>query len=125
MAEFFVGDQIDEQALDEFVRLLGVAYSNGEANGSRMDWSDVNAAREQAVAAFGDTAKEFEMAAEAGFSEEPKVTFPLDADDRVRAAATLLYAYRHPHDVDWEDVDLAWELAGFPGHKPPVSSPSM
>lgn len=110
MAEFFLGENVDHKALEEFASLLRTAYDNGRENGAHMDWSDVSAAVQKAVEAFGEDGVSFQIAAEAGFEEEPQITFPVDASWEVRAAAGLLFAYRYPEDVAWEDVDSAWEI---------------
>lgn len=110
MAEFFLGETVDPKALDEFASLLRTAYDNGRDNGSHMDWNDVAAAKDKAVEAFGEDGSAFQAAADAGFEEEPQVTYPLDATWEIRAAASLLFAYRYPEDVAWEDVDAAWEI---------------
>lgn len=110
MPEFQVGDSINETALGEFADLLRQAYDNGAKNNATMDWNDVQSAVEKAAEAFGDEGLAFQFAAEAGFEDEPKVTFPADASWETRAAAQLLFAYRHPDSVEWEDVDLAFEI---------------
>ncbi|NTF17957.1 hypothetical protein G6L37_06040 [Agrobacterium rubi] len=110
MPEFQVGDRINETALGEFADLLREAYDNGARNNSTMEWNDVQAAFDKATDAFGDEGLAFQFAAEAGFEEEPKITFPTDASWETRAAAQLLFAYRYPDNVEWEDVDLAFEI---------------
>lgn len=110
MTEFQVGDSINETALAEYADLLREAYDNGAKNDATMDWNDVQKAHAKAVEAFGDEGEAFVAAAEAGFNDEPKVTFPADASWEVRSAAQLLFAYRYPDDVAWEDVDLAFEI---------------
>jgi hypothetical protein len=109
MIEFQVGDSINEAALGEFATLLRAAYDNGSRNDATMDWNDVQAALNKAVEALGDAGREFVAAAEEGFDSEPRVTFPQDASWETRSAAQLLFAYRYPNDVEWEDVDQAWE----------------
>jgi hypothetical protein len=110
MSEYFVGENIDHKALGEFSSLLRTAYDNGRINNATMDWNDVSAALQKAVEAFGEDGRAYLSAANEGFDVEPAVTYPADASWDVRAAATLLFAYRYPDDVAWEDVDTAWEI---------------
>lgn len=110
MTEFFLGETVDDEALVEFASLLRAAYENGRERGAHMDWNDVAAAKAKAVEAFGADGIAFQAAAEAGFVDEPQVSYPVDASWEVRAAASLLLAYRYPEDVAWEDVDSAWEI---------------
>lgn len=109
MTEFHLGDTIDQPALEAYSRLLREAYDNGESNDATMDWNDVLAALDKAVEVFGSDGAAFKAAAEAGFEEEPKVTTPLDVPGEARSAAQLLFAYRYPDTVDWEDVDQAFD----------------
>lgn len=108
MAIYEVGDVVDEAALAEYAALLRKAYQNGEERGGSMDWSDVQEAANKAVEALGPIARQFSEDAEEGFEEEPGVTYPLSGSVEVRSAAELLYAYRYPDDVNWEDVDQAY-----------------
>lgn len=110
MTEFQVGDTINDTALAEYADLLREAYDNGAKNDSTMDWGDVQAAVNKAVEAFGEDGSAFQAAALSGFKQEPRVTFPTDASWETRSAAQLLFAYRYPDAVDWEDVDLAFEI---------------
>jgi hypothetical protein len=110
MSEFVVGETIDHKALGEFSSLLRAAYDNGKADSAHMDWDDVAAALEKAIEAFGEDGRAFEAAANEGFDVEPVVTYPMGASWEVRAAVALLFAYRYPDDVEWEDVDMAWEI---------------
>lgn len=109
MAEYFVGDSINDAAITEFSALLRTAYDNGQANGGSIDWNDVQAALDKAVEAFGEDGATFIADANAGFEEEPKIRFATDLSWEEAAAAGVLYAYRYPQDVDIEDVDQAWE----------------
>jgi hypothetical protein len=110
MSDFFVGETIDHEALGEFSSLLRTAYNNGRTNNAQMDWNDVSAALQKAAQAFGEDGSAYLAAANDGFDVEPAVTYPVDASWDVRAAAALLFAYRYPEDVAWEDVDMAWEI---------------
>jgi hypothetical protein len=110
MTEFQLGDTLNETVLDEFAVLLREAYENGKRNDATMDWNDVQKAHAKAVEAFGEDGAAFAAAAEEGFEMEPRVTFPADASWETRSAAQLLFAYRYPEEVRWEDVDLSWEI---------------
>lgn len=110
MTDFQIGDSINETALDEFTVLLREAYENGARNDATMDWDIVQKAHAKAVEAFGRDGEAFVAAADAGFEQEPRITFLSDASWETRSAAQLLFAYRYPEDVEWEDVDLAWEI---------------
>lgn len=110
MTDFQIGDNVNETALNEFAVLLRVAYANGADNDSTMDWDDVQQAHAKAVEAFGADGAAFVAAAEEGFEMEPRMTYPTDATWELRSAAQLLFAYRYPEDVAWDDVDLSWEI---------------
>lgn len=110
MSEYFVGETIDHKALCEFSVLLRTAYDNAKINNATLDWNDVSVALQKAVEAFGEDGQSYIAAANDGFDVEPALTYPVDASWDVRAAATLLFAYRYPEDVDLEDVDSAWEI---------------
>ena len=107
---YVVGDNVNESALAEFSELLRQAYEHGEESGGTMDWNDVQAALKKAVDALGAPAQQFMAVANIdGFDEDPIVACSPDASLEAKAAAQLIYAYRNPQSVDWEDVDLAWE----------------
>lgn len=110
MTDFQIGDSVNETALGEFATLLREAYDNGKHNDATMDWDDVQKAHAKAVEAFGDDGAAFVAAADEGFETEPRVTYPADASWETRSAAQILFAYRYPEDVQWEDVDLSWEI---------------
>lgn len=110
MSAFLVGDTVNTVKLEEFSAALKAAYANGSARGGSMDWSDVQLALSLAIDALGDEAKAFMEAAAEGFDEEPSMSLPKDASPDVRSAAHLLFAYRYPDAVEWEDIDLAWEM---------------
>jgi hypothetical protein len=110
MADFQVGDSINDTAVAEFSTLLRTAYDNGRTNGGSMDWNDVQAALDRAVEAFGDDGAAFIAAANAGFDDEPRLGFTANLSPEERAAAQLLFAYRYPEDVAMEDVDASWDI---------------
>jgi hypothetical protein len=110
MTDFQIGDSVNETALGEFAVLLREAYENGARNDATMDWDDVQKAHAKAVEAFGEDGAAFVAAADEGFEMEPRVTYPSDAAWETRSAAQLLFAYRYPEDVQWEDVDLSWDI---------------
>jgi hypothetical protein len=110
MTDFQIGDSVNETALGEFTVLLREAYENGARNDATMDWDDVQKAHAKAVEAFGEDGAAFVAAAGEGFEMEPRVTYPSDTAWETRSAAQLLFAYRYPEDVQWEDVDLSWDI---------------
>lgn len=117
--EFFVGPAIELTSLKEYCRLLNVAYENGADRGGSMDWSDVQLALDKALDALGDEAHAFMEAAENDDfnnvdDDKIKIAFMpgTDVTNEVLSAARLVFAYRYPEYVKWEDVDLAWEHLG-------------
>jgi hypothetical protein len=112
-ANFFVGPAIEMNALEDYRNLLNTAYDNGEKRGGSMDWSDVQLALAKAIDALGGEASKFMETAEAGDIEEPQSAIffmpGTDITNTVKSAAKLLWAYRYPDSVKWEDVDDAWQ----------------
>lgn len=116
--EFFVGPAIELTSLKAYRDLLNTAYKNGEERGSSMDWNDVQQALDSALNALGSEAHAFMEAAENGDFYEVdddnkiKISFMpgTDVTNDVLSAAKLVFAYRYPESVKWEDVDEAWEL---------------
>lgn len=111
--EYVVGPDIDHEGLTEYRRLLDKAYENGRKRGAHMDWSDVEAALDKAVVSLGEEAKVFiaDSQSDEGLDDGVKVSFAegTAVSDDAWSAALLLLAYRFPDDVEWEDVDAAWE----------------
>jgi len=113
-SEYIVGPDFDQEALDEYARLLDKAYENGKARGAHMDWNDVTAALDKAVDALGGEARLFVEDSQAdGWPDDDFVSISFaegtTTTKEAWSAASLLFAYRYPDDVKWEDVDAAWE----------------
>lgn len=112
--EFFVGPGIEITALDQYRSLLNTAYENGEKNGGSMDWNDVQCALDKAIEALGSGAEDFMKKAEAGGIDEDEAGIffmpGTDVTNVVMSATKLVWAYRYPENVKWEDVDDAWNL---------------
>ncbi|RWL22521.1 MAG: hypothetical protein EOR63_32300 [Mesorhizobium sp.] len=124
-SEYVVGGpSIDPEGLAEYRRLLDVAYRNGEAHGSQMDWSDVQTALAKAVSTLGGEAAAFmeDSESDEGLEDGVKIVFAegTEVTAEVWSAALLLLAYRFPDSVEWEDVDSAWEAL----HREPEASPA-
>lgn len=111
--EYTVGPDLDASGLAIYRELLETAYTNGEARGGSMDWSDVQLALEKAVQALGGEARQFmeDTEADDGIEDGVKLVFSegSEVSDEAWSACLLLLAYRFPDSVKWEDVDAAWE----------------
>ena len=118
---FEVGPKVDAGKLTAYAELLEAAYKNGEERGSQMDWNDVQAALDKAIEAVGPEAERYMKDASEGILDEDTSIFFADGTDQTPelvSACTLLMAYRYPEEVEWEDVDKAWEI--LLGAQPPA-----
>jgi hypothetical protein len=119
----------EPEALAEYVRLLNVAYDNGEARGGSMEWSDVETALEKAVEAFGEAGTAFREAndeiqyADDSDLEDIDLLFVAghEPSDAEMSAAKLMKAFVGGDHVKWEAVDEAWELV----REAPAAAPAM